>query len=324
MTVSVHLLQYFCDLDVYNGVYILVTGAAEIGVCFYMAGFIGNFSPTAVIEAIEGNLVDSSAALGRSDEGVVFHGSDVTWVYTGLAGFSRVLRARFTEDAEDRVAQIHEYFKQWNAAVSWVVGPSSYPTLLGEYLSARGFGIHETWVGMAMDLPCPISSDKNAPAPATALTPALSRRERGAQLQIREVEDEMGLAAWAGLWADSVAADVDSAVNLFSSGNAAGDKRCRYYLGWINEKPVARAMTFQRNDVVGLYWISSIVTQNSDEIRMAMARRALYDAARAGAKAAVMVVPSDGQSFSEGLGFKPYCQFNTYCWPPAPSFAAVC
>jgi len=257
----------------------------------------------------------------------------VTWVYTGLPGMSRVLRARFTEDAEDRIAQIHEHFKQWNAAVSWVVGPSSYPTLLGEYLSARGFGIHETWMGMAMNLPSssyPLSLRERAGVRAVAGTSAVlsddiipsATSKIDDQLQIREVSDDAGLAAWAGLWADSVHADVDSAVNLFSPANAAGDKRCRYYLGSTGGNPVARAMTFQRNDVVGLYWMSCIAKQNNEEIGVALARRALGDAARGGAKAAVMIVPSYGQSFGERLGFEPYCQFNTFCWPPTS--AAVC
>src|SRR5205085_1704839 len=114
---------------------------------------IGPLSPSAVIEAIEGNLVDSSAALGRSEDAVVYRGSDVTWIYTGTPLASRVLSARFTpEDAQDRVAEIHRFFKEWSAPVSWVVGPSSYPPTLGEYLSASGFGNGESWTGMAMDL----------------------------------------------------------------------------------------------------------------------------------------------------------------------------
>src|ERR1700744_325047 len=118
-----------------------------------MAEPIANFSPESIIEAIEGNLIDSSVALGRTEDGVVFRGSDVTWVYTGYRALSRVMRARFSPDeAEDRVAEIAECFRQWNAPVVWVVGPSSFPPELGEYLGDSGFGNNEIWMGMAADL----------------------------------------------------------------------------------------------------------------------------------------------------------------------------
>src|ERR1700722_15205064 len=114
---------------------------------------IANHSPEAVIEAIEGNLIDASVALGRTEEGVVFRGSDVTWVYTGYRALSRVMRARFSpEEAEDRVAEIAECFRQWDARVVWVVGPSPWPPQLNDYLHDAGFNTNETWMGMAVDL----------------------------------------------------------------------------------------------------------------------------------------------------------------------------
>src|SRR5439155_2667274 len=136
---------------------------------------IADLSPEAVIEAIESNLVDASATLGRTMDGVIYRGSDVMWVYTGFPALSRVMLARFPqEEAEDRVAEIRSYFKQWDAGVSWVVGPTSWPPKLGEYLHSQGFGSSELWTGMAMHL--------------ATLPPAPEDRPAG--LRIQMVTDE--------------------------------------------------------------------------------------------------------------------------------------
>jgi hypothetical protein len=269
---------------------------------------IGSFTPSAVIEAIETSLMDSSAALGRSEDGIVFRGSDVTWVYTGTPALSRVLGARFTSgDVQDRVLEILNYFKSWDASVSWVVGPSSYPPKLGDYLHASGFGIGETWLGMAMDLShLPVATKQSASA-----------------LDIQLVSDDEGLRAWATLRA-GLADDSQEAAYVFSPENAGGDARSRYYLGYLDGRPVSRAMSFRRGDVVGLYWLDTILEHRGKGYRAAMVRRAMQDAAASSAKALVMAAPIGGQSFCEQLGFKLYCQFNVYSWPPARTTSPLC
>jgi GNAT superfamily N-acetyltransferase len=264
---------------------------------------IGSFSPSAVIEAIEASLVDSSTALGHSEDGIVFHGSDVTWVYSGCPTLSRVLCARFTSDGvQDRVLEILGYFKSWDASVSWVVGPTSYPPALGDYLHAIGFGICETWIGMAMNL---------AERPKVG-TP------RG--FSIQHVSDEARLHAWAALFQEE-----REVVDIFAPANAGGDARSRYYLGCLNGRPVSRAMTFRRDDVVGLYWVATIKEQRRKGFSAAVIHQAMEDAAHAGAKAIVMAVPVGSQSFCEKIGFKPYCHFDVYNWPPpAPDRATIC
>jgi GNAT superfamily N-acetyltransferase len=264
---------------------------------------IAQFSPEAVIEAIESNLVDASAALGRTMEGVVFRGSDVTWVYTGFPSLSRVLLARFPqEEAEDRVAEILSYFKQWDAAVSWVVGPTSWPPKLGEYLHEQGFGSSEVWTGMAMDL--------------TALPPQLDRPDG---LRIQTVTDTTGLRSWATLSPDPAEhGDDEGAVHVFAPDNAGGDARSRYYLAYLDGAPVGRCMSFTRGDTVGLYWITTRPEFRDRGIAAAVAHKALEDAHENGARVAVMPASVRGQTLCGRLGFKAYCQFSVYVWPPSP------
>lgn len=274
-----------------------------------MPSALTDLSPQAVIQAIEENLLDSSASLGRTEEGVVFRGTDVTWVYTGFPTLSRVLQARFPlEDAEDRIAEILGYFKQWDASVMWVVGPSSFPPRLGEYLHRHGFGSLEIWNGMAMDL--------------TTLPPRLEPAE---PLRIQSVSDQAGLRAWATLSSDVGSdGDPDAAMSIFSPENAGGDPRCRYYLGYRNGQPIARGMTFIRGQVVGLYWFATHPTCHDAGVSATMIHRALEDATAAGAKIAVMPLRPGDESLAAQLGFKSYCQFHVYAWPPSSIRLPVC
>jgi hypothetical protein len=269
---------------------------------------IANFSPESVIEAIEGNLIDASVALGRTEDGVVFRGSDVTWVYTGYRALSRVMRARFSPDeAEDRVAEIAECFRQWNAPVAWVVGPSSFPPELAEYLHDSGFSTNELWMGMATDL-------SNLP---TVAAPS--------SLKIELVTEKDELETWTQLSTETWNNDaVDGALSIFSPENAGSDPRCRYYLGSIDKKPVVRGMACVRGDTAGLYWVSSKPEFREEGYDVALALRALHDARESGARLGVMPVRSGSNTITHRLGFKPYCQFNVYAWPATPPKVSVC
>ena len=272
---------------------------------------IGNYSPEAVIEAIEGNLIDAAVAMGRTEDGVVFRGSDVTWVYTGFPTLSRIMRAKFTdEQAEDRVAEIAECFRQWNAPVVWIMGPSTWPPQLPEYLHDAGFTHTESWMGVAADL-------KTMP-----LTPP------GKDLRIELITEPEQLKTWTLLSAEHWPAESSGPVNIFSPENAGGDPRCRYYLGYLNNKPdskpVVRGMACVKGDTAGLYWISSPPEHRNVGFDLALASRALSDAKEGGAKLAVMPARDSHSPLCQKLGFKPYCQFSIYAWPSAPAKIQVC
>jgi hypothetical protein len=269
---------------------------------------IANCSPEAVIEAIEDNLIDASVSLGRTEDGVVFRGSDVTWVYTGYRELSRVMRARFSPDeAEDRVAEIAECFRQWNAPVAWFIGPSSFPPELGECLRDSGFSTNEVWAGMATDL---------AAVPAVAPT---------APLRVELVTETAELQAWATLSTESWSIEpADGATNIFSPENAGGDPRCRYYLGYLGSKPVVRGMACVRGETAGLHWLSILPEHRQSGYDIALASRALIDARDSGSRLGVMPIRHPNQPLAAKLGFKQYCQFNVYAWPAIPPKAPVC
>jgi hypothetical protein len=270
---------------------------------------ISRLSSEAVTDLIEGNLIDASLTLGRSLDGVCFRGSDVTWVYTGVKSLSRVLKPRFApEQVEDRVDEISACFRQWDATVSWVIGPTAWPPNLGEVLSESGYGNSEQWVGMAGGL----AHWACSPEPITGF-------------RVERVSDARGLAAWAGLGDAPVkAADskgdggTNGVVEIFSPENAGGDARCRYYLGYLNGKPAVRGMAFVRGDTVGIHWVDTLLPCNDMGCDRLLVARALNDAVVAGATTAVAVVPDAVRWTLGEIGFKPYCQFRVYSWPPEP------
>ncbi len=273
-----------------------------------MPDSIGNRSPEAVIEAIEENLAEASISLGRTEDGVVFRGGDVTWIYTGYPLLSRVLRARFNEEeAEDRVAEISECFKQWRAPVVWVIGPTSWPPQLPEFLTESGFGNSETWTGMALEL-------KTITVPTNA-----------SPFRVEAVSETEALRVWTTLtgeaWAGQAA---DAAVEIFLPENAGGDPRSCYYIAYLNDKPVARGMSYTRGEVVGIYWVAATRESKNGEAEIAIVQRALGDARSKGASVGVMPTHEATRRLAEKLNFRPYCQFKVFAWPATQTGTQVC
>jgi GNAT superfamily N-acetyltransferase len=266
---------------------------------------ITDLSIDAVIDAIESNLIEASATLGRSASGVVYRAPDVTWVYTGYPLLSRVMRARFNGgEAEERVNQILSCFKKWDASVSWIIGPGSAPLKLAELLHKAGFGSSESRTAMAMNL----TTESPSPDPSWP-----------SGLRIQIVSDEVGLRAWATLSSETTfQGDSDGAVQIFCPANAGSEPRCRYYLGYLDGQPIARAMSFTDNDITGIYWLTTLRTHRGRGVGQAMAHRLLSDARTAGSRMAVISTPQTGLELCRRIGFKSYCQFHVYHWPPSP------
>ena len=271
---------------------------------------IGTFSPEAVIEAIEADLLGASVALGRTEDGVVFRGSDVTWVYTGYRSLSRVLRARFApEQAEDRVAEVGDCFREWDAPVCWVVGPSSFPPNLPELLADAGFDAGELWLGLARDLAA--VDVQPSPTAGCLVARVVSKIDLDLWTHVAAANDGDGTEGGDHV-PDPATADI------FSPENAGGDPRCRYYLATVNNRPVARGMAYVQGDVVGLHWLACEPAERGRGYQRAVIRRALADARATGARLAVVAARGGVQPALVSSGFKPYCQFTVHGWPSTP------
>jgi GNAT superfamily N-acetyltransferase len=203
------------------------------------------------------------------------------------------------------VNEILGCFKKWDAAVSWLIGPGSTPIKLAESLHKAGFGSSESRTAMAMSL---ITDPSDVTAPPWP-----------GGLRVQSVTDEVGLRAWATLSSDaSFNGDADGAVRIFSPQNAGGHPNCRYYIGYLDGQPIARAMSFTDAEITGIYWLTTLRPFRGRGVGQAMAHRLLSDARQAGSKLAVIPTPQSGLELCRRIGFKPYCQYNVYHWPPSP------
>jgi GNAT superfamily N-acetyltransferase len=260
---------------------------------------IANFSPEAVIQAIETNLVHSTLALGRGEDAVVFRGSDAVWVYTGQRGLSRVLQPRFlVDEAEDRVASIVACFQRWNAQVSWFIGPTSFPPEIPEYLRDAGFAPSEIWMGTARGL-------------AT-----LPESQAPAKLRVEVISKSEDFEAWTSLSTEHWK-PADDASKIFTPEIAGSDPACRFYLGFIGNEPVVRGMTCVRGETAGLYYVSTRPSHRNRGFEVLLATRALLDARGTGARLGVMPVRGLSNPLCSLLEFHPYCQFQVFTWPAA-------
>ena len=269
---------------------------------------IGAYSPEAVIDAIETSMIDMAVATGRSQDGVIFRGADVCWVYTGFPALSRVMRAKFTdEEAEDRVAEIAECFHQWDTPVSWIVGPSTFPPRLPEYLSENGFGLTQTWMGMAADLS------------VLPLSPAMD-----GSLRIERVSGAEDLKVWTLLsdrpWLNQ---STDGVLKILSPANAGSDPLCHFYLGYFKDTPVVRGLAYVKGDVAGLYWIDTDAAHRNAGFEAALASHALWDAKASGVKVAVIPARETESVMTQRLGFKIYCKLTVFSWPVPQHQSAV-
>jgi hypothetical protein len=260
---------------------------------------IDHYSPEQVIEAIETNLVQSTLVLDRGDDAVAFRGSDAIWVYTGYRGLSRVLRTRFLiDEAEDRVASIVALFQRWNAHVSWILGPTSFPPEVPEYLKDAGFAPAQIWMGTAGSL--------------TGLTDP----GKASGLRIETISSEENFQAWSSMSSEHWN-PADEAEKIFTARTAGSDPHCRFYLGFLGKDPVVRGMVCTRDQVAGLYWVSARADQRGKDYELSLATKALLDARGAGARLGVMPTRGTASTLSAQLGFEPYCQFQVFTWPPA-------
>jgi hypothetical protein len=245
-------------------------------------------------------------AMGRTPDGVVLRGNDVAWVYTGFATLNRVLGGRFTdEEAEDRVAEIAECFHQWNAPVSWMTGPSTWPPQLADYLNDNGFVRSEITTGMAADLRSPLP-----PAPVIE------------GLRIELLADPEQFKIWTTLNTEPWPREATAAAKaILTPDNAGSDPRCRFYLGYLHNQPVVRGMACVKGDVAGLHWISTATDHRDSEaesaLQIALANRALSDARDAEANLAVLVTPHPASLLCRQFHFQTFCLFTSYGWPAA-------
>ncbi len=114
-----------------------------------------DFTPFAVISAIEYNFIGFTSAYVRAFGGNVHEELELTWLSTStpLSYYNGVIRTSITtSDPDAAIRATLAYFQTRQLPMIWWVTPSTYPRDLVQRLETHGFTHGWQDVGMAIDL----------------------------------------------------------------------------------------------------------------------------------------------------------------------------
>jgi ribosomal protein S18 acetylase RimI-like enzyme len=218
--------------------------------------------------------------------------ADVVHGTTGipLPVFNGVTNARFEPaTADDRIEAVLRPFRDGRVEMTWLVGPTSSPPDLVDRLLAHGLAIEEAAPVMACRL-----SGWSAPAVPPGIETTLVDDDAGfhAAMEIMFAGFELPLAALPM---------VEERYAEYAIGPEAIQ---RVFLAHLDGRPVATALGFVLDGVVGIYNVATLADARRRGAGRAVTAAALADAARRGATDAILESSELGRSVYEHLGFR--------------------
>jgi ribosomal protein S18 acetylase RimI-like enzyme len=255
-----------------------------------------------IIAGIENNMFAHMAHFPRRvPQMQAIDAPDVLIVNSGLPSdtFNFVCRANFTEpDIDSRIAFVIDYFTSKHLPMAWWIGPNSYPVDLAHYLKRHGLEQTEVELGMALNL---------AELPHTWDVPA--------GVTIRRVSTASELQQFARVIAANWSPPDPSVLAFYQSISEIAlqqDSPARFYVGYLDDEPVATSELFLGAGVAGIYSVATVIHARRRGIGTAMAIAPLLDARNEGYKSAILQASEEGKNIYTRLGFRAYCDFLIY------------
>ena len=218
--------------------------------------------------------------------------SDVVHGTTGipLPVFNGATNARFEPaTADDRIEAVLRPFRDGRIDMTWIVGPTSSPPDLVDRLLAHGLAIEEAAPVMA----CPLS-EWTAPALAPGIETVLVHDGAGFHAAMEIMFLGFGLPT-----------EVLPIVEERYAGFAVGpDAIQRVFLAHLDGRPVATALGFVLDGVVGIYNVATLAEARRHGAGRAVTAAVLADAVARGATDAILESSDLGRSVYESLGFR--------------------
>ena len=264
---------------------------------------IGGFEEKELIRAIERTYYEAIIALCTNIPGSFLRREPDMIVFSSglpMALLNGVLGPRFgSSDFSERAEVAMSHFKNTGLPMRWVLGPSSTPSELDDFLLRQGLVSEWRTPGMAIDL----RTVNSEPLPSG--------------LEIQQVEDRESLRTCSDTMADGfeIPGNIrDGWRELIDSYGMSSTRR--WFLGLLNGKPVAVSLLVLHEDVAGVYNIATIPEARRKGIGTAITREPLQIAKNAGYKVAVLEASEMGLPTYRRLGFRELCEFRTYTWSP--------
>ncbi|MDD1765016.1 MAG: GNAT family N-acetyltransferase [Methanomassiliicoccales archaeon] len=264
---------------------------------------IGGFAEKELIRAIETTYYEAITALSTGISGSFSRREPDMIIYSSgipMALLNGVIDPRFgASDLLERTEAAMSHFKKTGLPMRWVLGPSSTPSELGDFLLNHGFVSEGTTPGMAIDLR------------------TVSRGPLPSGLEIQQVEDRESLRTCGDTMADGfeIPGNIRDGWRELIDGYGMSSTR-RWFLGSLDGDPVAVSLLVLHEDVAGVYNIATIPVARRKGIGTAITREPLQIAKDVGYDVAVLEASEMGLPIYRRLGFKELCEFRTYVWSP--------
>jgi ribosomal protein S18 acetylase RimI-like enzyme len=295
-------------------------------------------SEASLTRAIEASLIAYQVSLAQLPGAEIYDTPSLLWVMTGLPVdfYNGVFRSILDPlHADAQIVEIVEKFRRCRLSIYWKIGPSSRPADLSQRLLTHGFRHQEDEPGMALDL---LTMNEGFSAPAG--------------LDIRLVEDTSALREWIAVWLFPVPDiipffhDIHTRLVQYPQAGRGNEETLppltppeekdgstktqnrsrdaasrfgpalpwRYYLGYLDGKPVATVLLFFGAGVAAVHWVVTLPEVRYQGIGTAMTLAALREARAAGYRVAILTASSYGERIYRRIGFRSYCTISKYSW----------
>ena len=262
-----------------------------------------DFSASSIIEAIEINAQQAWIYLAHGLGATIYEEPDVLWFFSGLPFHlaNGIVSASFPKEHSEEV--LDERLRQLAAKqvpMAWLVGPSTRPVDLGSRLQSRGWVLGDVAPGMAVELQ--ILDESFSSPPSLTIEHMHNAESLRRWLRVMTVGSEIPEAGFALL------------LELVSRHGFTSDPSVHYYLGWLEDKPVATSLLFLGGGVAGIYNVATLPDVRRQGIGSALTLAPLLQARTWGYGIGTLQSSPIGLHLYQRLGFQEYCTFQAYFW----------
>jgi ribosomal protein S18 acetylase RimI-like enzyme len=271
-----------------------------------METILQNFSPQALIQAIEANLFGLYCQVRHWPRVDLHDDPELLWTISDIPYFlfNSSLRADLPpQEVEPAIRAAIQRGQHHQVPIGWLIGPTTRPADLGERLLAHGFTLADSEPGMAVDC-----KQVNGSLPAAH------------GLSIEWVKDAQTLKTWSltkGAGFDQPNFVSEAFYDFYLNLGFETSSPVQLYLGWLDGLPVATSKLFLGAGVAGIYDVSTIPAARRQGIGAAMTLRPLLDARSRGYQVGILQASEMGANIYRQLGFQEYCRINVYVRNPA-------
>ena len=205
------------------------------------------------------------------------------------------------ENADNKIDSVISYFKERQLPFMWYIGPDTRPTNLGELLQKHG-----------------LNFGGEAPAMAIKISDLKPRQlPKGFRIELAQDQDQ--LRTFFDTWIESYPFPKqlgDIYYDIFTSKGFKIDYPNKFYIGYLEDNPIATSRVFHGSEFASLYWVSTNPSARGRGIATAMTINPLRESQSLGYKMACLFATNMGSHVYPKIGFKEYYKLGVYVWMP--------